>query len=267
MYSLIVFGLLLIGIPHGAVDHLLKKDSKPLVQFIAKYLLIIALNFTLWIYAPKIALMFFLIYSAFHFGESELEKLNQAHSLKKAIKGGLIGALILFIVVFGHWKESILVLKNIENLLPQKLFEINISPAIFTSLIGSAFAGLYLCLIQNKKHFLQLSLILVFGLFMPLIAAFSLYFICQHSFNAWQDLKNGLSLNSIQLYKKAWPYLLGAIAVFIAILAFNSVDKLLSTNIWSYFFIFLSCISLPHIFFMHGFYGKQKKPAYQYKTK
>ena len=125
MYSLIVFGLLLIGIPHGAVDHLLKNDSKPLVQFIAKYLLIIALNFTLWIYAPKMALILFLIYSAFHFGESELENLNQAHALKKAIKGGLIGALILFIIVFGHWQESISVLKNIQNLLPQKLFEIN----------------------------------------------------------------------------------------------------------------------------------------------
>lgn len=260
MYSLIVLGLLIIGIPHGAVDHLLKKDSKPLVQFIAKYLLIIALNFTLWIYAPKLALILFLIYSAFHFGESELEKLNQAQSIKKAIKGGLIGALILLIIVFGHWQESISVLKNIENLLPQRLFEINISPVIYASLIGSAFAGLYLCLFQNKKHFVQLSLILFFGLFMPLIAAFSLYFICQHSFNAWQDLKNGLSLNSIQLYKKAWPYLLGAIAVFIGILAFNSIDELQLTNIWSNFFIFLSCISLPHIFFMHGFYaGKQEQ--------
>ena len=261
MYSSIVLGLLIIGIPHGAVDHLLKKDSKPLVQFIAKYLLIIALNFILWIYSPKIALILFLIYSAFHFGESELEKLDQAQSIKKAIKGGIIGALILLIIVFGHWQESISVLKNIENLLPQRRFEINISPAIYASLICSAFAGLYLCLFQNKKHFVQLSLILVFGLFMPLIAAFSLYFICQHSFNAWQDLKSGLSLNSMQLYKKAWPYLLGAIAVFIAILAFNSIDELLSTNIWSNFFIFLSCISLPHIFYMHGFYGKQKEQA------
>jgi Brp/Blh family beta-carotene 15,15'-monooxygenase len=190
-----------------------------------------------------------------------LKKLDQAQSIKKAIKGGIIGALILLIIVFGHWQESISVLKNIENLLPQRRFEINISPAIYASLICSAFAGLYLCLFQNKKHFVQLSLILVFGLFMPLIAAFSLYFICQHSFNAWQDLKSGLSLNSMQLYKKAWPYLLGAIAVFIAILAFNSIDELLSTNIWSNFFIFLSCISLPHIFFMHGFYGKQKEQA------
>lgn len=259
MYSMIVFGLMLIGVPHGAVDHLLKKDSKPLVQFIAKYLLIITLNFILWIYAPKIALILFLIYSAFHFGESELEKLNQAHSLKKAIKGGLIGALILFIVVFSHWQESISVLKNIQNLLPQKLFEIKISPALYASLISAAFVGLYLCLFQNKKHFVQLSLILFFGLFMPLIAAFSLYFICQHSFNAWQDLKSGLSLNSIQLYKKAWPYLLGAIAVFIGILGFNSMDELYLKNLWSNFFIFLSCISLPHIFFMHGFYAGQKE--------
>jgi lycopene beta-cyclase len=259
MYSIIVIGLLLIGIPHGAVDHLLKRDSKPLIYFIAKYLLIMALNFILWIISPILALSLFLLYSSFHFGESELESFGDStQTIKSALKAASIGALILFIVVFGHWQESISILKNIDGLWPKNAIEIQINSITFYALVSFAFIGLFLCLYQNKKNFVQLVLILFIGLFLPLIAAFSLYFVCQHSFNAWQDLKKGLSLNSIQLYKKAWPYLLGAFAVFMSILGFNSVQDLLLKNIWSNFFIFLSCISLPHVFFMHGYYRGQQ---------
>jgi cell division protein FtsW (lipid II flippase) len=91
-------------------------------------------------------------------------------------------------------------------------------------------------------------------MFLPLIAAFSLYFICQHSVNAWQDLKNGLNLNSLQLYKQALPYLLGAIIVFVFILMFNPIKDYSRMTVISSFFIFLSCISLPHVILMHVFY-------------
>ena len=248
MYSLIVIGLLLIGIPHGAVDHLHKKDSRPLIHFITKYLLIIVLNFALWIISPILALTLFLIYSSYHFGESELGCLDETtHTMKSALKGTLIGALILFIIVFGHWQESINILKHIDGLWPKNTIEIQVNPNTFYTSLSFAFIGLFLCLYQNKKHFVNLALILLIGFFVPLALAFSLYFICQHSFNAWQDLKKGLALSSIQLYKKALPYLLGAILFFICILSFNSISEFLLQNIWSNFFIFLSCISLPHV--------------------
>jgi lycopene beta-cyclase len=248
MYAIIAIGLLLIGIPHGALDHLLKKDSKPLIYFIAKYLLIMALNFTLWTISPLLALTLFLIYSSYHFGESELGCLDETtHTMKSALKGTLIGALILFIIVFGHWQESIIILKNIDGLWPKIAIEIQVNPIPYYTSLSFAFIGLFLCLSKNKEHFINLALILFIGLFLPLALAFSLYFICQHSFNAWQDLKKGLALSSLQLYKKALPYLLGAIAVFICILSFNSISEFLLQNIWSNFFIFLSCISLPHV--------------------
>jgi lycopene beta-cyclase len=248
MYSVIVIGLLLIGIPHGALDHLLKKDSKPLIYFITKYLLIMALNFTLWIISPILALTLFLLYSSYHFGESELECLGEyTHTLKATLKSALIGALILFIVVFGHWQESLNILKHIDGLWPKNTIEIPVNSSTFYASRSFAFIGLFLCLYQNKIHFFKLALILFIGLFLPLVASFSLYFIGQHSFNAWQVLKKGLALNSFQLYKKALPFTLGALAVFICILSFNSISEFLLQNIWSNFFIFLSCISLPHV--------------------
>ena len=253
--ALIVLGLLLIGIPHGAVDHLLQKDTRPLYYFIAKYLSIMVLNFAVWIYAPKIAFILFILYSCFHFGESETVKIRPTSSkLMLSLRGMLIGALVLFIIIFSHWHESLTVLKHIDHLWPQNQAAIQLSDFSYSVVITIAFLGLYLCLFQNKRHFWHLATILLLGLILPLMAAFSLYFICQHSVNAWQDLKKGLTLNSLQLYKQALPYLLGAIGVFFCILMFNPIMDYSRMTVISSFFIFLSCISLPHVILMHVFY-------------
>ena len=69
----------------------------------------------------------FLLYSSFHFGESELQRLGEKlHTLKASLKGTLVGALILFIVVIGHWQESILLLKNINGLWPENILKIQV---------------------------------------------------------------------------------------------------------------------------------------------
>lgn len=67
--------LLTIGIPHGALDHLLlnpKISNKGLVKFILKYLAIIVVYLVVWIFLPVPALLVFLLMSAYHFGQSHL---------------------------------------------------------------------------------------------------------------------------------------------------------------------------------------------------
>jgi hypothetical protein len=61
-------GMFLVGIPHGAVDHLLetgniKSSIKP--GFVMNYLGLIFLNLVLWYFFPIGALFFFIAYSAF----------------------------------------------------------------------------------------------------------------------------------------------------------------------------------------------------------
>ena len=96
--------------------------------------------------------------------------------------------------------------------------------------------------------------LLLMGSLVPLIAAFGLYFIVQHSINAWEHLKNGLSTNSISLYKKALPFTMGAVLLFMIIAMLNNSLRFENDKIISSFFIFLACISLPHVFLMHNFY-------------
>jgi len=95
--------------------------------------------------------------------------------------------------------------------------------------------------------------LLILGVKTPLILAFGIYFIFQHSSNAWQHLKLGLNMNSLQLYKKASFFTLGALFFFLMIV-FYAKDLVSLESFWANFFIFIACISFPHFFLMHIFY-------------
>ena len=79
--SLTIFSfaaILTIGVAHGSIDHLLfsiKKDiSQPL--FIVIYLLTLLANVAMWFILPEFALLFFLVFSAYHFGQSQFVDLK-----------------------------------------------------------------------------------------------------------------------------------------------------------------------------------------------
>jgi len=111
---------------------------------------------------------------------------------------------------------------------------------------------------RKIKHW-GLIFLLIIGSLVPLIAAFGMYFIVQHSINAWEHLKNRLSIKNISLYKKALPYTIGAVLLFIIIVILNNYSLIKSDKIISLFFIFLASISLPHVILMHSFYANKNK--------
>jgi len=62
-YAGLIAGLLAVGIPHGAVDHLLLASKKfSLFKFVAQYILIIAAYFMVWQWFPVFSLLLFIAY-------------------------------------------------------------------------------------------------------------------------------------------------------------------------------------------------------------
>jgi hypothetical protein len=96
------------------------------------------------------------------------------------------------------------------------------------------------------------------GMYLPLLSAFSLYFIGQHSLNGWRHLKIGLKTNNQTLYLKSLPFNLGAVGLLIVSywLSENYFQFFSPVEMATVFFVFLSCISFPHIIWMHKFYQK-----------
>ena len=76
---LAILGVILFGIPHGALDWELVKhsDRNPrLIRFLCFYLGSAGIGLALWITFPTATLLFFLLITAIHFGRSDPFRLN-----------------------------------------------------------------------------------------------------------------------------------------------------------------------------------------------
>jgi len=258
-YAVVAIGLMIVGIPHGAVDHLLsfKQAFHLQLTFVLKYLFIFCLMFILWQMIPTVALVLFILYSAFHFGESEYEHaMLKMDSLPQLAKAFFLGLSIVLFIVSSHWDEALPILTAITD----ASSVVNFHAMSNSVLMLVAFLSLLYVLIDrlksDKQKDIGLVLMLLLGLFTPLMLAFALYFIGQHSCNAWQHLKTGLSLSSAALYKKAMPFTLGAFLLLgLVVLNITCLTQSIEHSVAS-FFVFLSCISCPHIFMMHSFYKR-----------
>jgi len=254
-YLFLVIGLLLVGFPHGALDHLLSKNkNSSLFLFLLKYIIIAGLYFVFWQFFPLLALIVFIVYSCFHFGESELIETNiKVDSIAAHFKAFAMGLSILLFIIFSHYEESLGIVANLTPFSESTYLKLNFT-IISPIAAGLSFVYIFIQSITSKHwSYIGLLFILVLGVIVPLMLAFGFYFILQHSFNAWQHLKQGLNMNSTQLYKKSSIYTYSALVIFI-LTAFYANEIISMNSLIANFFIFIACISFPHFFLMHIFY-------------
>lgn len=237
--GLIVIGLMAVGIPHGAVDHLLTGNQwqqriKP--SFIIKYLGISLLFAAIWMGFPNFALPLFVIYSAWHFGQADGEIWQLS-----PLSSGIWGMANLVYILGTHTEESAQIIGQISTYsFPFELPVYSLLPWFIWAIISRRW-GMAITLTW-----------ITFSAFLPLMTAFGLYFIGQHSINGWNKIKTHLGLGNIQLWKKTLPFHTGAWALMLGFYFFWP----LTSEGWGIFFIFIACISLPHSFIMHRLYQK-----------
>jgi len=73
-YGLLLIGFVTVGIPHGAIDHLIESGNwelKGIAKFSVNYISKALLMMFLWILSPQVALLFFLLFSSWHFGQTD----------------------------------------------------------------------------------------------------------------------------------------------------------------------------------------------------
>ena len=239
----LIIGLVTIGIPHGALDHLLETrqlDSGRLPVFIIKYVSIGAVMALLWYLTPSISVILFVLYSAWHFGQAD----GKQWSMKPALSLAW-GASVLVYILGTHVTESNAILATMSTLsLPFGLTAWGLSPWILFFLYKRNLAGVL------TTSWLLLSSQL------PLMFAFGLYFIGQHSLTGWKHIQSHLGMSHQRMWLHALPFHLGAwlqLGVFSIVESTSGGASELFT--WGNFFIFLACISLPHALAMQGVYN------------
>lgn len=252
--------LILIGIPHGAIDHLLLSpeiNKKKLIKFIFKYLLIIALYLIVWLIIPTWALLAFILMSAYHFGQShfikfKLKKLERLTYLS-------LGLFFLSTILWGDFEYTTSILSNIIDLSYLKKYGL---PFI---LLTFSFSSILIIInLQKSSIWLLLeSIFLGIMLFhLPLLLGFIIYFGFWHSLPSMKEefeaLEKYLKDDKVKGFiMKLLPFTLISLAGISLILLIFS--KMMNSNqLTLLFFVLVSLISAPHIWYMNLFLDSRK---------
>ena len=251
-WGVLALGFFSVGLSHGALDHLtLKKEKtkKQLFYFIIGYLLKSLLLGLVWLFFPDLALLLFIVYSAWHFGQADFEEWN----LKQGWQTFIWGMLVLMAILFFHFDELIWILGQIPDLSSVASLKIISDTQLLTFQIIIVALGLVLAVIKKSKLIFFTFVYLLISSMLPLIVSFGIYFVGQHSLHGWRHLLIGLNERSWNLWLKSLPFSLGG-AMFIVCFLLSA-----GLNYVGFFFIILSCLSIPHVFSMHRFYTKPKQ--------
>lgn len=250
-WGILGLGFLSVGLSHGALDHLTAKpiiNKKQLLGFIIRYLFKAIVLGLVWLFYPDLALLLFIAYSAWHFGQADFKEWQ----LKQGWQSLCWGTIALMIILFSHFEELNLILLQIPNLEFVNTLK-NLSDNIIRALnILFIVGGILLAVINKSKHILFTLTYLLLCNMLPLLLSFGIYFVGQHSLHGWRHLSLGLNESTSRLWLKSLPFSIGGALVILYFLLLSS------SNYVGIFFIILSCLSIPHVFSMHHFYSKLK---------
>jgi Brp/Blh family beta-carotene 15,15'-monooxygenase len=248
---LALIGLTLVGIPHGALDvltHTSRTNHVHPILFLSTYIASVSLVICGWFFIPTATLAFFLLLSAWHFGQADFE-------LWKLKRGSMCWGTLLLIIILGwHLEEVNSILSAIG--VSEAVLSLVIKAELWIkngTIVGWLIA-LALAIYRRKKPWFWSLMLLACTPLLPVLIAFMFFFIGQHSVAGWMHLKHGLKLNDRQLWIKAAPFHLGAwaiIGVGVYSLGINEPQTFHATVGW--FFAFLGSISIPHIVESHRF--------------
>jgi hypothetical protein len=85
--------------------------------------------------------------------------------------------------------------------------------------------------------------------------AFGIFFIGHHSLTGWSHLKQDFKMSNWKMWTLSLPFQIGAWLFLLGFYFFwPEQNQGMLWSKWGIFFIFISCVSFPHILAMHRFY-------------
>jgi len=245
-FILFAVGMLTIGIPHGAVDHLLETglwNRRKAPMFIISYILLSGIIGILWFLLPQVALIVFVVYSMWHFGQADGKKWNFS-----AITSFAWWVSVLVYILGTHFDETNIILNSLGS-----------SQLPFSIPILGLFSWIILAFYKKSFSFSFTLIWLTLSSQIPLLFAFGLYFIGQHSFTAWTHIKWHLKISNSHIWLHSLPFHAGAWMILLIFYFFWPIESTVSPYWkWGIFFIFIACISFPHVITMDLLYRRKK---------
>jgi Brp/Blh family beta-carotene 15,15'-monooxygenase len=258
---LAIFGVLTLGILHGANDLMLLQNMRFMRTKSQRFLVYVStvFLFSLILYNfPLIALLLFVLFSCYHFGEQQWAHCFQSLTTFPQFFYFVYGAFLFSMLFWSHLEHTQFIIKELSGL--------SISASYFQSMTY-IFTGL--CLLYLLFQFsaaktlvvdvvLQSVLLIVLFWTTNLIVSFGTYFIIWHSWPSLQDQTQTL-YNKPNAYfsyiKDAFPYWMISI---LGLSLFFVYNEQIGLNPLALFFAFLAAITFPHVLVIFGLNQKIK---------
>ena len=257
--SIISFILIFsFGLVHGANDIQLiqKKTLDYSVQFfsysILLYIFIVIVGILIFFFVPKFGLLFFILFSSFHFGEQHLG-MYDIKSKYLILKNTLYisyGLTILGLLFSLQWLDTHVIIYEISELF--------ISKKIMELFFYSGFSVFFIISLsyKNLRKFLWIETVLLIflGFFFSkasLLLSFSIYFVFWHSIPSILDQLNFLyqkdNTRKMKYFLSSLPYwIMSILGLFGFYFYFHTKPE----TFLPLFFSFLAAITFPHTIVM-----------------
>ena len=273
-FIIFLVGILLLGVPHGAADLLVANrnaDTGKKVfskfRFLAIYLSRLFLFAAILWFFPVAGNLLFILFAAYHFGETDLYQFKTDTLLGK-----------LFVISYGLVILSVILLHHFEDVKPifqlfdagksnemlinwidvNRYFILSASGVLFFTTTFAYFLRNSITGANEKGQFLIRFAVILFILFnLPMLLGFTFYFVVWHSVLSLNNivlyLRNDdtYSLNSIS--RQILLYSIMAIAG-IAMFGLTGFMFVSSNAIAGYIFLGLAVLTAPHMQIMHDMY-------------
>jgi len=246
------FAVLTLGILHGANDlEIISKSFEGKLNYlyfksILVYILVVLLGAVFFFTLPGLALIIFVIFSSYHFGEEHWED-RLPFSVANFLFYILYGA-FLFFLMFSLQYESVedVIQKISGRSLPFEFFlysTIGLGIALLTSMLFNS---------SSRPHLIKecMTLLLLSGIFYvgSLLFAFAFYFVVWHSLpsllNQLKFLYGEMNFKSFQRYfKHSMLYWLASLISLYLVYRFMDFK---ADYFIPLFFSFLAAITFPH---------------------
>lgn len=281
----IFFGVLVVftGIPHGALDHQVAKQSSKINQlqfselkFYIRYLTPMLAYGICWFLFPTISLYLFLLLSAFHFGETDLPIPAHQASFTTILLQTSYGLLVLFLILFLNLNEVLPILDQINIFNPSLIGFLKSPTAANYSLIGASLFFLIALIVYFiaqqsiaaiiKRTLLLLSVITISALTLSLPISFAIYFGLWHSIISLENIRLHLSVSEenelswLKLLEKCIPFTLFSFVGIFALIYLFKLDKNIDLFLMG-LFIGISILTLPHQEVMSKMYFQIRKKS------
>jgi Brp/Blh family beta-carotene 15,15'-monooxygenase len=269
--AVVVVTVALLGIPHGAVDHLVAAklggpfNTSSLSRFTRDYVLAMLGVGVVWLSAPTLALVAFLLLSIHHFGQSDLGYLGLS-----ARRGAPVwwsrGLLLVGLPLVAHLNTVSPVIERLGGGDPAKWAWLADRWELWSAMLVAQHVVIGWALTRRRidrptliNEAITVAALTTLFLSADPLVGFAVYFGLWHSLNHLFVLADLLGTQPVPLrsvVRLAIPLsalsLLGIVAVVVGAVATNRTDLIVPLT-----FVFVSMLTLPHMLVVERIWGSR----------